>query len=71
MAHRVYDFSRNVGWHEDEARTKQLAENERAREDAERKTSFFTKASRLTVHTRTGPPTAVIVAAQASGCVAQ
>ena len=40
MAHRVYDFSRNVGWHEDEARTKQLAENERAREDAERKARY-------------------------------
>ena len=40
MAHRVYDFSRNVGWHEDAARTKQLAENERAREDAERKARY-------------------------------
>ena len=40
LAHRVYDFSRNMGWHEDEAREQQLAENERAREEAERKARY-------------------------------
>ena len=34
---QVYQLARNFGWEKEECREKQLAANERAREDAERK----------------------------------
>ena len=37
MAHRVYKISRALGWDHEDARSKQLAANERGREEEERK----------------------------------